>query len=209
MSEKQSGIRELGIGIVASIIGGAILLYVIVPAVPFLSMATFALYNFIVTLYALLLLIALTVGVWIALKGAWKRLAHADLRHQSWENFTKWPNSKWDLLTVAAVTYFVAVIMTVIAMKLVLPAERISSKLSPEEFASIFIIVVTPLLLMVVAILGRAMFGIYQAIKQQWASGTRKERIIIAVTVSFFAIVWLVIVIGDMTGWDDALWFNS
>ena len=92
---------------------------------------------------------------------------------------------------------------------IVLPQGRLDAIISQEEFASIFLVVFTPMMLIFLIMLVRWGFEAYRDMKQRWTSGTRRERFTLAAVMVFVLVAWGFMVIGELVGWEDSLWMNS
>ena len=117
--------------------------------------------------------------------------------------------SKWDVLPLIATTYFAATMLPMVAVLIVLPQGRLDAIISQEEFASIFLVVFTPMMLIFLIMLVRWGFEAYRDMKQRWTSGTRRERFTLAAVMVFVLVAWGFMVIGELVGWEDSLWMNS
>ena len=198
-----------GLPVIYAILGNVLYYHMVLPAIPFLPMVGFVLYSVFMTVFAILFLLGLVVTVWGSLAGGWKNLARKDLRYELREKIRSWPSSKWDLLPVIATTYLIATVVPLVTIMLMLPPARLAGAVSQEEFLAIFLVVVIPILLIFLAMLTRWAFEAYGEMKQRWTFGTRRERAKIAFGISFGLVAWVILVFGDLAGWNDVLWFNS
>ena len=152
----------LGLPVIGSVAGNALYDYLITPALPFLPKVPFTLYSIFVTAFAILFLIGLVAtAVQLVAKG-WQLLTRKELRNDLKENIRRWPTSKWDILPVVASTYLAATMFPMVAMLLVLPRGRLAGVVSEKEFASIFVVVFTPVMLFFFAMVVRWAFEVYK-----------------------------------------------
>ncbi len=181
----------------------------ITPAIPYLPKVPFILYSIFITAFTVLFLLGLVVAIWGLFAAGWKHLTRRELRDDLRENIRRWPTSKWDLLPVIGTTYVVATMLTMVTALLVLPQGRLVGVVTPEELANIFLVVFTPMILIFAAMMLRWGFEAYQDMKQRWASGTHVERYTYVGAAAFGLVVWVFMVVGELSGWDELLWVNS
>ena len=91
----------------------------------------------------------------------------------------------------------------------VLPEGRLAGIVSQEEFAEMFLLVLTPMMLIFFVMMARWAFEAYRDMKQRWVSGTRRERYTFAATMAFVVVASGFMMGGEVAGWDDLLWTNS
>ena len=194
-----------GLPVIGSAAGTAAYEHLITPAIPFLPKIPFILYSIFATAFAVLFLVGLVASVVQLFAKGWKHLTIGELRRDLREKIRRWPTSKWDLLPVIATTYFVATMLPIVAMLLVLPQGRLGGIISQEEFANIFLVVFTPMMLIFFAILVQGAFEAYRDMKRQWVSGTRRERSTFVVVMACVLIAWAFMMVGELAGWDDLL----
>ena len=211
--KKNSGVKrrllQFGQPVLVSIIGSAMYDNLITPAIPFLPKVPFILYSIFMTAFTVLFMLGLVVAVWGLFAAGWKHLTRRELRADLRENIRRWPTSKWDLLPVIGTTYVVAMTLSIVTALLVLPQGRLVGVVSPEELATIFLVVFTPMVLIFAVMMLRWGFEAYQDMKQRWASGTRVERYPYVGATAFALVVWVFMVVGDLAGWDELLWMSS
>ena len=211
--KKNSGMKrrllQFGQPVLVSIIGSAMYDNLITPAIPFLPKVPFILYSIFMTAFTVLFMLGLLVAAWGLLAAGWKHLTRRELRADLRENIRRWPTSKWDLLPVIGTTYVVAMTLSMVAALLVLPQGRLVGVVSPEELATIFLVVFTPMILIFAVMMLRWGFEAYQDMKQRWASGTRVERYTYVGATAFALVVWAFMVVGELAGWDELLWMSS
>ncbi len=210
---KQRIIKRLlllfGLPIIGSVVGNVVYEHLITPAIPFLPKVPFILYSIFTTVFAVLFLLGLIAATGQLFATGWKYLTSEELRNDLRENIRRWPTSKWDLLPVIATTYFVATMSPLVAMLLVIPEGRLAGVVSQEEFANMFLVIFTPMMLIYFAMMLRWAFEAYGNMKKRWVSGTRRERITFAAAVAFVLVAWVFMIAGDLAGWDDLLLKNS
>ena len=195
--------------IIASIIGTAVYVDGIPAVAPFVPRIPLGLYNIAATIFVVLFTAGLGVVVWQVFASTWRHLTNADLRRGVWDNVRKWPNNKWDLLPVIAVSYLIAVLAFMLGMILVLPKGRLAAAMSPGEFSAIFLFALAPMLIPFGIVVSRFLIETYTEIRLRWSIGTRRDRVKLAVGLSFLLVLWVVFYVGYLAGWDDSLWFNS
>ena len=198
-----------GLPVIGSVAGNAVYEHLITPAIPFLPKVPFTLYSTFAAAFAVLFLLGLVAAIGQLLANGWKHLTAKNLRNDLMENIRRWPTSKWDLLPVIAGTYFVATMLPMMALMLVIPRGRLAGVVSQEEFANIFLVVLTPMMLIFFIMMVRWAFEAYKDMKQRWVSGTRRERFTFAGVAAFVLVAWGFIMAGELAGWDDLLWMNS
>ena len=198
-----------GLPVIGSAAGTAVYEHLVTPAIPFLPKVPFILYSIFATAFAVLFLLGFVVTIGQLFTNGWKHLTRSELRNGLVENIRRWPTSKWDLLPVIATAYFVATMLPLVAAVLVLPEGRLAGVVSQKEFASIFLVVFTPMMLIFAVMMVRWAFEAYRDMKQRWVSGTRRERFTFAVVMSFVLVAWVFMMGGELAGWDDLLWTNS
>ncbi len=212
-ANSQTRIRRVllffGLPVVGTVAGNAVYEYLITPTIPFLPKAPFILYSIFMTTFTILFLLGLVAAIWRSFAAGWKHLTRGELRNDLMENIRRWPTSKWDLLSVIATTYFVATMLPLVAAMLVLPQGRLADVVSPEEFANIFLIVLTPMMVIFIIMMVRWAIDAYRDMKQRWVSGTRIERFTYAGVAAFLLVTWGFMMGGELAGWDDLLWMNS
>ena len=201
----RQAVLFLGLPIIGTVAGNAVYEHLIPPAIPFLPKVPFMLYSIFATAFAILFLLGFVLAIWRLFENGWKHLTRSELRNDLKANIQRWPTSKWDLLPVVATTYFVATMLPLVAAMLVLPQGRLAGVVSPEEFASIFLVVFTPMMIIFAAMMLRWGFEAYKDIKQRWVSGTRRERFTYAGVAAFVLVAWVFMVAGDLAGWDELL----
>ena len=211
--KNQPGVKrtllQYGKPVLASIVGSAMYHNFITPAIPYLPKLPFILYSVFMTAFTFLFLIGIVAVIWGLLTTGWKHLTSADVRNDLRGNIRTWPTSKWDLLPAIATTYFLATMLPMMTVLLVIPQGRLVGVVSQEEFATIFLVVFTPMMLIFGALVLRWGFAEYRETKRRWVTGTRRERIVIASAAAFVLAAWGFMVIGELTGWDDLLWINN
>ena len=195
----------LGFPVIGSVIGNAVSEHLITPAMPFLPKVPIILYGFFATALVVLFLLGLVAAVGQLFAKGWQFLTSKELRSDVRESIRRWPASKWDVLPVVATTYFVATMSPLVAMLLVLPEGRLAGVVSQEEFATIFLAVFTPMMLIYFAMLLRWAFEAYGKVKQQLVSGTRRERLTFVAAAAFILVAWVFMIIGELAGWGDLL----
>ena len=198
-----------GLPVIGTIVGNRLDSHLVEPALPFAPLVPFVIYSIFSTVFAILFLLGFLIAVGQLFKGSWQHLVRKDLRSELLRKVRKWPTSKWDLLPVIAITYFVATMLPMIAVIIVLPRGRLAGSISQEEFSSLFAIVFTPMMVIFLVMLGRWAVEAYRYMKQQWLSGTRRERITLATVTAFVLVAWVFMVVGELVGWDDLLWSNN
>ena len=198
-----------GLPVVGTVAGNAVYEYLITPAIPFLPRVPFTLYTIFATSFAVLFLLGFVVAMGQLCANGWKHLTRRDLRNDLMENIRRWPTSKWDLLSVIATTYFVATMLPLVATMLVLPQGRLADVVSPEEFANIFLIVLTPMMVIFLIMMVRWAIETYRDLRRRWVSRTRRERITFAAVTLLVLVGWMFIMGGELAGWDDLLWTDS
>ena len=198
-----------GLPVVGTVAGNAVYEYLITPAIPFLPRVPFTLYTIFATSFAVLFLLGFVVAMGQLCTNGWKHLKRRELRDDLMENIRRWPTSKWDLLSVIATTYFVATMLPLVATMLVLPQGRLADVVSPEEFANIFLIVLTPMMVIFLIMMFRWAIEAYRDMRRRWVSGTRRERITFAAVMLFVLVGWMFMMGGELAGWDDLLWTDS
>ena len=212
-ANSQTRIRRVllffGLPVVGTVAGNAVYEYLITPAIPFLPKVPFTLYTIFATAFAVLFLLGFVVAIGQLFANGWKHLSRRELRNDLMENIRRWPTSKWDLLSVIATTYFVATMLPLVAAMLVLPRGRLADVVSPEDFAYIFLIVLTPMMVIFIIMMVRWAIEAYRDMKQRWVSGTRRDRFTLAAVMAFVLIAWAFMMGGELAGWDDLLWTNN
>ena len=208
-SAIMQGLLSFGQPVIASILGSVMYNHLITPAIPFLPKVPFILYSIFATAFTVLFLLGLVVMAGQLFATGWKHLTSKELRNDLRENIRRWPTSKWDLLPVIATTYFVATMLPMVAMLLVLPEGRLAGVVSHEEFAKMFLVVFTPMMLIFFAMMVRWAFEAYRHMKQRWVSGTRREKFTFAAAMAFVLVAWMFMIAGELAGWDDLLSKNS
>ena len=194
-----------GLPVIGTVAGNAVYEHLIPPAIPFLPKIPFMLYSIFATAFAVLFLLGLVVAIWRLFENGWKHLTRSELRNDLRENIRRWPKSKWDLLPVVAATYIVAMMLPLVVAVLVLPQGRLAGVVSPKEFASIYLVVFTPMMIIFAAMMVRWGFEAYKNMKQRWVSVTRRERLTYAGAAAFVLVAWVFMVAGDLAGWDELL----
>ena len=198
-----------GLPVIGSVVGTGVYEHLVTPALPFLPRVPFVLYSVFATAFAVLFLLGLIAATGQAFTKGWKLLMNRELRNEVMENIRRWPASKWDLLPVIATTYFVATMLPMVALMLVLPEGRLVGIVSQEEFAEMFLLVLTPMMLIFFVMMARWAVEAYWDMKQRWVSGTRRERYTFAATIAFFLVAWGFMMGGELAGWDELLWTNT
>ena len=210
---KQPTIKQVlllfGLPVIGSVAGNVVYEHLITPAIPFLPRVPFILYSIFATAFAVLFLLGLIAATGQAFTKGWKLVTNNELRDDVRENIRRWPTSKWDLLPVIATTYFVATMLPMVALMVVLPEGRLAGIVSQEEFAEMFLLVLTPMMLIFFVMMARWAFEAYWDMKQRWVSGTRRERYTFAATMAFVVVASGFMMGGELAGWDDLLWTNS
>ena len=210
---KQPTIKQVlllfGLPVIGSVAGNVVYEHLITPAIPFLPRVPFILYSIFATAFAVLFLLGLIAATGQAFTKGWKLVTNNELRDDVRENIRRWPTSKWDLLPVIATTYFVATMLPMVALMVVLPEGRLAGIVSQEEFAEMFLLVLTPMMLIFFVMMARWAFEAYWDMKQRWVSGTRRERYTFAATMAFVVVASGFMMGGEVAGWDDLLWTNS
>ena len=168
-----------------------------------------AFYNIVATIFALVFLLAIVLGVWLMLREVWQNVTQPDARRQAWERIRQWPTRKSDLILPVTMAYFAGIMVPMVAVMLVLPRGGLVGVISPEEFLTIFFIGFSPLLIAMIILVGISIFDTYRDLRRRWATGTKRQRIVIATGVIAGVVVLATIAIGDLTGWDNELWFNA
>ena len=210
---KQPTIKQVlllfGLPVIGSVAGNGVYEHLITPALPFLPRVTFILYSTFATAFAVLFLLGLIAATGQAFTKGWKLLTSKELRNDVRENIRRWPTSKWDLLPTIATTYFVATTLPMVALMVVLPEGRLAGIVSKEEFAEMYLLVLTPMMLIFFVMMARWAIEAYWDMKQRWVSGTRRERHTFAATMAFFLVAWGFMMGGELAGWNDLLWVNG
>ena len=183
--------------------------HLVEPAIPLLPGAPLAIYNIVATIFALLFLLAIVLGVWLMLREVWRNATQPDTRRETWERIRQWPTSKSDLILPVTMAYFAGIMVPMVAAMLVLPRGVLVEVISPEEFSTIFCIAFSPLLIVMIILVGGSIFDTYRDLRRRWATGTKRQRIVIATGVIAAVVVLATTAIGDFTGWDNKLWFNA
>ena len=208
-SKMKQRLLHFGQPFLASLVGRAMYDNFITPAIPFLPKVPFILYNIFMTAFTVLFLLGLVAAIWGLFATGWKHLMKRELRDDVREKIRKWPTSKWDLLPVIGTTYLVATMLPMVTAMLMLPRGRLIGVVSEEELANIFLVAFTPMMLIFAAMMLRWGFEAYPDMKQRWVTGTRRERYTYAGVAAFVLGVWVLMVAGELAGWDDMLWMNN
>lgn len=208
-SAMKHRLLSFGQPVLASIIGSAMYDHFITPAIPFLPKVPFMLYSIFMTAFAVLFLLGLLAAIRELFVTGWKHLTRRELRNDLRENIRRWPTSKWDILPFIGTTYVVATMVPIVTLLLVLPQGRLVGVVSQEELANIFLVVFTPMMLIFVAMMLRWGFEAYRDMKEQWVSGTRRERFAYAGMATFVLVAGVFMMAGELAGWDELLWMNS
>ena len=189
----------------------AILLYeyVFAPIKQHLPILPIFLYNFLVTALVLLFLLGLVIGTWKMLVGIRDYLVSRELRNELREKLRRWPASKWDLMGVMAVTWFLAVVTTVIALINIIPRDQMVGAMAPETVVIFIFGLLSPSLILGLLFLFRDTYKTCKDVRRQWVAGITKERLTLGATMSFFIVAYVVIASGNLAGWDHLLWFNG
>ncbi len=198
-----------GLPVIGTIVGNRLDNHLVEPAIPFAPLLPFVIYSIFATVFAILFLLGLLIAIGQLFRGSWKHLVRKDLRSELLRKIRRWPTGKWDLLPVIATTYFVATMLPMVAAMIVLPRGRLAGTISQEEFASLFAIVFTPMMVIFLVMLGRWAVEAYRDMKQRWLDGTRRERITLAAVMTFLVLAWVFMIVGELAGWDDLLWSNN
>ena len=188
-----------------------ILLYehVVTPAYQFLPHIPVFLYNFLATAISLLFLAGILVAAWQILKESFRHIVFKELRSCVAERIRSWPNSKWDIVWSFLFAYFFLIATLTLVVTQLIPKERLVGVFSPEEAQSIAVFMLIPLMLLIIPLAAREMFGMYKDTKRQWKSGSQRERVALAASTMFVAVAYGVVLLGDYAGWDHLLWFNA
>ena len=198
-----------GLPVVGSIVGNIVYDYSITPAIGFLPTAPLVLYNMFMTAFLTLFLIGIILSVWESLSKGWKRLTRRELRNQLRESIAHWPSSKWDLVPVIVMTYFIATIVPLMGLTILLQRGQLSAAISPEDAQELALFIFMPFAFIFLVISVRLGLEAYRDFKIKWVSGTHQEKVIIVASVVLSILAWFAIMIGEITGWNDLLWFNS
>ena len=208
-SDMKQRLLHFGQPFLASLVGSAMYDNFITPSIPFLPKVPFILYNIFMTAFTVLFLLGLVAAIWGLFATGWKHLTIRELRDDLREKVRKWPTSKWDLLPVIGTTYFVAAMLPMVTAMLMFPRGRLIGVVSGEELANIFLVAFTPMMLIFAAMMLRWGFEAYPDMKQRLVTGTRRERYTYAGLAAFVLGVWVLMVAGELAGWDDMLWMNN
>ena len=204
-SNSEPRIRQVlllfGLPVIGTVAGNAVYEHLITPAIPFLPRVPFTLYTIFATAFAVLFLLGFVIAIGQLFANGWKHLTRRELRNDLMENIRRWPTSKWDLLAVIATTYFVATMLPLVAAMLVLPQGRLANVVSPEEFAGIFLIVLTPMMVIFFIMMVRSAIETYKDMKRRWVSGTRREGFILIGVTAFVLVAWAFLMGGELAGW--------
>lgn len=198
-----------GVFVLAVVVKNLIERYVMDPALQHISLVSVVLYNFLATAIVFLFLLAMVLAVWQSFRGGWHLVVKKERRHEIGEKIRQWPNSKWDLLPVIGFTYLVATMVPLLAINFTLPSGQLSSAMTLEQSQVISRIVFAPLLLILITLLIRCLHQVYIGTRQQWKTGTRRDRIAITVSGTFAVVGSGLLVVGDLAGIDHLLWFNA
>ena len=181
---------------------------VVAPAPKFLPYLPVFLYNFLATAIVLIFLAGLALGFWLLLKEGWRHTTIKEVRDSTIEKICRWPTSKWDILWVLAIAYFLLLMALMLIITQVIPRERLVGVVSPEEAQNIAVYLIVPLLLIVLPLFLRGMVNMFRDTRRRLKSGTQREKVILSVSTAFALIAYGAVVIGDFAGWDHLLWFN-
>ena len=96
--------------------------HLVEPAIPLLPGAPLAFYNIVATVFALVFLLAIVLGIWLMLRELWRNATQPDARRETRERIRKWPTSKSDLILPVTMAYFAGIMVPMVAAMLVLPS---------------------------------------------------------------------------------------
>ena len=202
-------VYQYGLFIIFTIAANRLDDHLITPALPLLPGAPFILYSIVVYAVSILLLLGLVLALWAVCRWGWSNLTEENMRRDTWARIRAWPASKWDLFLALAMAYVAGIMVLMIATMVVLPRGRIAGTMSPEEFLNIFWVSFAPFLIVTLIFVGRSIFDTYKDLKRRWAIGTSKQKAILAAGVIAFMAILVLLVSGDIAGWDEMLFANS
>ena len=196
-------------GVIAGIVATRIDNHLITPVIPHLPGVPMLVYGVIVYAVAVLVLLGMILAAWLVCRQGWRVLTQEEVRRDSWEKVRQWPTSKWDLALPVTMAYSAGFMVPMITAMLVIPGGRLAGTVAPTEFLVIFWVAIAPLFVALMPFTGRSLLETYRDVKRRWVVGTRKQKTILAIVLIAAVLVLLMLMIGDLVGWDDMLFADS
>lgn len=207
-SLKSAGV-SFGLLIVVGVISSAVYEHVVAPSFGLIPDAPIFLYNFLATSVSLLFLVGLVFVALKMLTEGCKHLTKRELRAVLISNIWSWRASKWDVLWIITLAYLATLMFLMLTVMHVVPREKVVGVLSLQEVQTIAAVVITPLMLTMSILALRYVVEFCGEFRRWLKAENDKNKVKTASVMGFFLIAYVVVVVGDLAGWDHMLWFNA
>ena len=171
----------------------------------FIPASPVIIYNVIATAFTLLFGLALVWFSWKLIRGAWRLVSSHYERSNLWNRFQQWSPSKRDVLVVASFTWSTASVITSLAIQSQLPRGELTTDDLNDLLAISLLLFIIPL----VIVLPLAIHDLFVNLKQEWRVATQGRKIMIASSILFVTVAYVLLIVGDYAGWDHLLWFSE